>query len=129
MFRSLMILGALGVIAFMAGWFTIHRDDNETTIRFNRDEIRADTSKAFAKGREILKGDQDDTGAAPPQAPGNWDAGTTSQPGYTSTPYQGNGYDNGSYPPPGYNSQPPNYSGDPPPQSASRPIPPWEKSR
>ena len=54
MFRTIVILGILAVCAFMAGWFTIHRDDQETTIRFNRDEIRADTSNAIAKGREFL---------------------------------------------------------------------------
>ena len=54
MFRTIVILGILLVVAFMAGWFTIQRDDNETTIRFNRDEIRADTRKAIAKGRELI---------------------------------------------------------------------------
>ena len=54
MFRTILILGALALCAFMAGWFTIQRDDSETTIRINRDEIRADTSKAIAKGRELL---------------------------------------------------------------------------
>ncbi|QEF99734.1 hypothetical protein Mal15_38000 [Stieleria maiorica] len=59
MFRTLVILGVLAVCAFMAGWFTIQRDENETTIRFNREEIRADTSKAIAKGRELLESGQD----------------------------------------------------------------------
>ncbi|WP_182865040.1 hypothetical protein [Stieleria mannarensis] len=59
MFRTLVILGVLAVCAFMAGWFTIQRDENETTIRFNRDEIRADTSKAIAKGRELLENGRD----------------------------------------------------------------------
>ncbi|MCS7470890.1 hypothetical protein NZK35_29910 [Stieleria sp. ICT_E10.1] len=54
MFRTLVILGVLAVCAFMAGWFTIQRDENETTIRFNREEIRADASNAIAKGRELL---------------------------------------------------------------------------
>lgn len=54
MFRTIVILGVLALCAFMAGWFTIDRNENETTIRFDREEIRADTSAAIAKGRELL---------------------------------------------------------------------------
>ncbi|MCO8125080.1 hypothetical protein NHH03_25315 [Stieleria sp. TO1_6] len=54
MFRTILILAVMGGGAFMAGWFTIDRNADETTIRFNREEIRADTNKAIAKGRELL---------------------------------------------------------------------------
>jgi hypothetical protein len=54
MLRTIVFFGILAGCAFMAGWFTIQRDEDETTIRFNREEIRADASKAIAKGRELL---------------------------------------------------------------------------
>ena len=54
MFRTIVVLGLVALCAFVAGWFTIDRSENETTIRFNRDEIKADTSKAIAKGRDFL---------------------------------------------------------------------------
>ncbi len=58
MFRTVLFLAALALCAFMAGWFTIDRNEQETTIRFDRDEIRADASKALSKGREILKANE-----------------------------------------------------------------------
>ncbi|MCC9601640.1 hypothetical protein LOC67_13865 [Stieleria sp. JC731] len=58
MLRSLVILGALAFCAFVAGWFTIDRNEKETTIRFNRDEIRADTNRAIEKGKELLEAHQ-----------------------------------------------------------------------
>ena len=54
MFRTIFVLVLLAGAAFMAGWFTVHRDDNQTTIRINRDEIKSDASKAIAKGRDFL---------------------------------------------------------------------------
>lgn len=54
MLRAFTIIGILAACAFMANWFTIDRSKNETTIRFNREEIREDASKALAKGREFL---------------------------------------------------------------------------
>ena len=54
MARTIMILVVLAACAFMAGWFTIDREGDDTTIRFNRDEIREDTSAALARGREFL---------------------------------------------------------------------------
>lgn len=55
MARTIVILFIVAVCAFMAGWFTIDRNENETTIRFNREEIREDTSAALARGREFLE--------------------------------------------------------------------------
>ena len=54
MLRAFIIIGILAVCAFMANWFTIDRSEKETTIRFNREEMRDDASKALAKGRELL---------------------------------------------------------------------------
>ena len=52
--RTLFVIGLLLVCAFMAGWFTVHRDEEGTTIRINRDEIRGDARQALDRGREIL---------------------------------------------------------------------------
>jgi len=52
--RNLFLLVVIAAAAFAAGWFTICRDDEHTTIRFNRDEIRNDARLAIDRGREIL---------------------------------------------------------------------------
>ncbi|MEM9828241.1 MAG: hypothetical protein AAF958_16745 [Planctomycetota bacterium] len=52
--RNLLVIAALGVAAFMAGWFQIHREGDETTIRINRKEIRSDARAAIDRGKEIL---------------------------------------------------------------------------
>ncbi|GEM_PF-2641260 len=52
MVRSLMVLGILAVVAFMAGWFSINRDGDRTTIEINRDEIRNDAGQAIDRGKE-----------------------------------------------------------------------------
>ena len=52
--RTLFVFGLIATAAFLAGWFTISRDDEHTTIRFNRDEIRNDARGAIDRGREIL---------------------------------------------------------------------------
>lgn len=54
MLRTFVIIGILAGCAFMANWFTIDRSGTETTIRFNRGEIREDASRVLAKGRELL---------------------------------------------------------------------------
>lgn len=131
MFRTLLILGGVAIAAFMAGWFTIDRSENETTIRFNRDEIRADTSKAIAKGKQLL--DQNGRQADDPnfvdssgfeQNPGWPQQPQSAQGGYQS---QGGYGDTQTYP--GYNNQgatvpPAGYSD----QQATRPAAPWNRS-
>ena len=52
--RTFFVIGLVIVCAFMAGWFTVHRTDGETTIRINRDEIKSDTRAAINRGREFL---------------------------------------------------------------------------
>ncbi|QDS88175.1 hypothetical protein EC9_23630 [Rosistilla ulvae] len=52
--RNLLILGMLLVAAFMAGWFTIDRDGEQTTIKINRDEIRQDARQAIDRGKDYL---------------------------------------------------------------------------
>lgn len=94
MFRAILVLGVLGVVMFMAGWFTVDRNSEETTIRFDRDEIRADTAKAIAKGRDFLEKTrqnntstaQDQQGIAPNQG----------QPGYSNAQYQTGGQNYGT---------------------------------
>jgi hypothetical protein len=53
--RTIFVVGMILVAAFMAGWFTIQRDEEGTTIRINRDEIRGDTRQAIDRGREFLE--------------------------------------------------------------------------
>jgi hypothetical protein len=101
MFRTLVILGMIAVFAFMAGWFTIERSERETTIRFNRDEIHSDTSRAIAKGREILNESQGPNASEQPLS----DAIAPER----------------SYPQPGL---PPQFDT---PQQATRPVAPWEQ--
>lgn len=52
--RNLFIIVILAGVAFTAGWFTIDREGDKTTIQFNRAEIRQDTRRVIDKGREIL---------------------------------------------------------------------------
>ena len=135
MFRTLLILGGVAIAAFMAGWFTIDRSENETTIRFNRDEIRADASKAIAKGKELL--DQNgrqmddpnfaDPNFADPPAFGQ-DSGWPQQPQSAQGGFQSPGAVGGTPNYPGYNNQ----GGNVPPagysnQQATRPTAPWNR--
>ena len=108
MFRTIVILGILALCAFMAGWFTIDRNENETTIRFDRDQIRADTSKAIAKGREILNNNPD---------------GQETEQGTA----QGDAYNADSFGTQPYNTEPYNNGYALPPQQATRTVPPWER--
>ncbi len=52
--RTIFILGLLAGIAFLAGWFTVDRDTDSTTIQIDRNEIRADAQKAIERGQEFL---------------------------------------------------------------------------
>ncbi|KAA1258497.1 hypothetical protein LF1_10170 [Rubripirellula obstinata] len=52
--RNLFIIVILAGVAFTAGWFTIDREGDKTTIQFNRAEIRQDTRRVIDRGREIL---------------------------------------------------------------------------
>lgn len=70
MMRSLMVLGALGVVGFMAGWFTINRDEGRTTIEINRDEIRSDARQAVDRGKEYWEQRQQQQAAAQQNAGG-----------------------------------------------------------
>ena len=126
MLRTILILAVLALCAFMAGWFTIDRDEKETTIRFNRDEIRADASKAIARGSEILKGEEQHDNQTAPYVPPEFDNSQYGGGSYETAPYPPQysqpGYDPNNYDPSGY--APPNYA----PQQATRPAAPWEPS-
>ncbi|MEZ6086751.1 MAG: hypothetical protein R3C05_01710 [Pirellulaceae bacterium] len=52
--RNIFILGVLLVAASAAGWFSIDREDGQTKITINRDEIRNDAKEAIAKGKQYL---------------------------------------------------------------------------
>lgn len=116
MFRTIAIFGILALCAFMAGWFTIDRDDQETTIRFNRDEIRSDTAEALAKGREFLNNKLSED-----NADGQMDDGQY---------YDGQFYDGQSVQD-GYAAelqyQPPTTDDSYAPQQATRSVPPWQQ--
>ena len=64
--RNLIIIGMLLMAAFMAGWFTVDRNGETTTIEINREEIREDAGKLIRRGREFLdRQDQANPGYAP----------------------------------------------------------------
>ncbi|OYP34374.1 hypothetical protein [Rhodopirellula sp. MGV] len=110
MVRSLVILGALAFCAFLAGWFTIDRNEKETTIRFDRDEIRSDTAKAIEKGKEFLENHRQMNAEGGLENP----AGEYPQESFPNNAYPGTSFPTESpYP----------QIGD---QQATRPIPPWE---
>lgn len=114
MVRTIVILGVLAICAFLAGWFTIDRTDTETTIRFNREEIRADASKAIAKGRELLN--KDGTVQQPEDS-------FVQQPSFDQ-PYQQPTTDGYNAP---YADQPAGtFGGDY--NQATRAIPPWQQT-
>lgn len=52
--RTIFVIGLILGSAFMAGWFTVNRDEEGTTIRFDREEIRNDTRAAINKGKDYL---------------------------------------------------------------------------
>ena len=52
--RNLFIIAILLLAAFMAGWFKVNRDGDQTTIQINRAEIRDDARRAINKGRDFL---------------------------------------------------------------------------
>ena len=54
MMRTIFVIGILLLCAFVAGWFTVQRDEEGTTIRINRDEIRQDARQAIQKGVSTL---------------------------------------------------------------------------
>jgi hypothetical protein len=116
MFRALVVLAFLAVAAFMAGWFTVDRDEKETTIRFNRDEIRADASKAIAKGKELLQKTGQD---ADNDVPGD------QYQAYPDQTYPNQTYPNQTYPNQGtYPSGYPNVGA----QQGTSQLPPWEQA-
>ena len=84
--RTIFVIGLVLICAFMAGWFTVNRDDGETTIRINRDEIRSDTRAAINRGREFL--DERGQRVAPPEGQYVQDEYGAQQPVQYQTQYQ-----------------------------------------
>lgn len=64
--RTIFILGLLIGIAFLAGWFTIDRQAELTTIQINKSEIREDAKKAIERGREYLERQEEQTSSPTP---------------------------------------------------------------
>ena len=52
--RNIVFIGMLLAAAFMAGWFKIQRDGENTLIEINRAAIRDDAQHAIEKSRQIL---------------------------------------------------------------------------
>lgn len=112
--RTIFVIGILLVCAFMAGWFTVQRDDEGTTIRFNRDEIHGDTRQAIDRGREFLDRNNSQTSneqiaRQPDQpyvanAPAGYDPQGYQQPS-TDPRYQNQQYQNQQYQDPRYQNQ------------------------
>ncbi|MCG8649016.1 MAG: hypothetical protein MI861_04240 [Pirellulales bacterium] len=72
--RNLIIIAVLLFAASMAGWFTVNREGDRTTIEINRNEIREDARRAIDRGREFLEQNDRQAQAQPgPWAPQpNW---------------------------------------------------------
>ncbi len=86
--RNLFIMGMLTVAAFMAGWFTINREGDRTTIEINKSEIREDARKAIDRGRDLLERVEEPSGAS---GDGFWD-GQGYQQQQEQQPYAQPGY-------------------------------------
>lgn len=56
--RNLFIIGILIAGASMAGWFSVNREGDRTTIEFDRTEIREDTRNVFNRARGYLEDGQ-----------------------------------------------------------------------
>ena len=102
--RSLFLVAIIASAAFMAGWFTISRDDEHTTIKFNRDEIRKDAKTALDRGRQILNKQ------GQPAAVSGDDARYTAGPNQVQQPY-----------PSQYAPEPTRYPGDASPWQTTPP--------
>ncbi|TWU47448.1 hypothetical protein Poly51_52480 [Rubripirellula tenax] len=129
--RNLIIIGMLGMAAFMAGWFKINRDGDRTTIEINRAEIRSDTRKAIDKGREVLdRREQEEQqryaeqqgepqGQGYPQPPvtqyNDRGFGQPASYGQPNAYGQPDAYGRPSYPPPSYGTPYPQQQQGPPP--------------
>lgn len=136
-----MMLAVLVVIGFMAGWFSIERDGDQTKIEINRDEIRQDAQQAVDRGREYLEQRGQQAGqaasnagypentAAPANAPwGNYNAPASHNANY---PPAQNGQAPQNFPPqngtqafPANYPQQPNYTQQP--QQPQQNNPPWQ---
>ncbi len=96
MFRNIILLGMILAAASTAGWFTINREGDQTTIQINRSEIRSDATRAINRGREYL--DQRDPRIA---AQPNGDLGRQydeRQYQYPANQYPANQYPANQYP-------------------------------
>lgn len=54
MFRNLILIGMVVGAASMAGWFSINREGDQTTILINKAEIAEDARRAIDRGRNYL---------------------------------------------------------------------------
>lgn len=99
--RTLLLLGLAIGGAFMAGWFTIEREGDQTRIGINKAEIRSDARQAIDKGRDLLD-KREQEALARQQQNANFNNGSNGWPPQTApvqgaaynapTPYNPNGY-------------------------------------
>jgi hypothetical protein len=52
--RKLLILIVCIVLMVMAGWITINRSGDTTSLSFHKDEVKEDTKAAVEQGKELL---------------------------------------------------------------------------
>ncbi len=95
--RNFLIIGMMLIGMFMAGWFTINRQGDRTTIEINRSEIRDDTRKAIQRGREYLDREQQQLSGDDSQLP---------QQPYPQQPYPSQASSQQPYPQQSYQQQP-----------------------
>jgi hypothetical protein len=98
MFRNVIFLVMVVGAASMAGWFTINREGDQTSIQINRDEIRSDTWRAIDHGREYLDQHEQRLASQQQQSSNYRDDGYGyGQPTYQQQSYQQQNYDQGQY--------------------------------
>ena len=54
MFRNIILIGMAVGAASMAGWFSINREGDQTTIQINKAEIAEDARRAIDRGRNYF---------------------------------------------------------------------------
>ena len=106
--RTIIVIALILVCASMAGWFSINREDGETTIRINRDEIRQDARAAIDRGKNYLDRKDGEQFASQQQGqlqpPQNWQGQQQyqqqgGQQQYTQQQYTQQQYGQQQYPP------------------------------
>ena len=135
--RNLFVIGIALLAMFLAGWFTIQRDGDRTTIEIDRKEIRDDARVVIDRGREYLREREEERRRRAEQA-SEFPPAPAALDTYETDPYQYSPQQTQQYPPQQVYPQPPYYVQPryveqyppqpyaPQPQVPSNPIPQYD---